>query len=54
MAGCSLTVTETLAVVVPHKPVEVAVIVAGPLYVADQFIIPVTGSITPAEAGDDE
>ena len=48
------TVTTLLALVVPHKPVEVAVIVATPLKAASQFITPVAGSINPAPAGDTE
>jgi hypothetical protein len=48
------TVTTTDAVVVPHKPVDVAVIMAGPKNDASQFIIPVAASITPAPAGKTE
>ena len=39
---------------VPHKPVEVAVMVAVPLKAASQFITPVLGSIVPAAGGDTE
>jgi hypothetical protein len=46
-----LIVTTVFAMVVPHKPVDVAVIVAGPLKPAAQVITPVTGFITPAPAG---
>ena len=46
-----LTVTKRLAVVVPHKPVAVAVIVAVPLNAAFQFITPEVELIVPAEAG---
>jgi hypothetical protein len=46
-----LTVTFLLALVVPHKPVAVAVIVAAPLKAASQFITPVAGLITPAVKG---
>ena len=46
-----LTVTSLSEVVIPHRPVDVAVIVATPLYAASQFITPVTGFITPAAAG---
>jgi hypothetical protein len=42
------------AVVVPHRPVEVAVIVAAPLNAASQFITPVAGFITPAVPGKTE
>ena len=49
-----LTVTSLSAVVVVHSPVEVAVIVAVPKKAASQSITPVTGSITPAAAGDTE
>ena len=49
-----LTVTILLELVVPQSPVEVAVIVATPLKAASQFITPVTGSITPAPAGNTE
>ena len=49
-----LTVTTLLALVVPQSPVAVAVIVAAPLKAASQFMIPVTGSITPAAAGSTE
>ena len=49
-----LTVTVLVALVVPQRPVAVAVIVAEPLKAASQFITPVTGSITPAPAGDTE
>jgi hypothetical protein len=46
-----LTVTMRSAVVVPHSPVAVAVIVAGPENAASQSMVPVTGSIVPAVAG---
>ena len=49
-----LTVTITDAVVVPHKPVEVAVIRADPKKTEFQSMTPVTGSITPADAGNTE
>ena len=48
------TVTTIDAVVVPHKPVDVAVIMAGPKNNASQFITPVAASITPAPAGKTE
>ena len=46
--------TILFALVVPQRPVEVAVIVAGPLKAASQFIIPLTGSIVPAITGSTE
>ena len=52
--GNGLTVTSLLADVVPHAPVEVAVIVAVPENAASQFITPVAGSIIPAADGDTE
>ena len=45
------TVTIVSLLVVPHKPVEVAVIVAVPLNAAFQFITPVFEFITPAATG---
>ena len=48
------TVTGLVALVVPHKPVDVAVIVAIPLKDGSQFIIPVNGFMNPAAAGDTE
>ena len=49
-----LTVTALSANVVPHRPVEVAVIVADPLKAASQFINPEFAFITPAATGDTE
>ena len=49
-----LTVTILLALVVPHSPVAVAVIVAAPLKAASQFITPLNAFITPAPAGNAE
>jgi hypothetical protein len=49
-----LTVTTRLALVVPHAPVAVTVIVAVPKKPASQFIIPVAGFIVPAAAGSTE
>jgi hypothetical protein len=49
-----LTVTNLLALVVPQSPLDVAVIVATPLYAASQFITPVRGSIIPAVTGNTE
>ena len=49
-----LTVTSLSALVVPHSPVAVAVIVADPLNAASQSIIPVTEFITPAATGKTE
>jgi hypothetical protein len=46
-----LTVTFLVALVKPHGPVAVAVIVAAPEKAAFQFITPVTAFITPAAAG---
>jgi hypothetical protein len=48
------TVTTLSAVVVPHRPVEEAVIVAAPLNAASQFITPVAGLITPDVPGKTE
>jgi hypothetical protein len=48
------TVTTMSADVVPHRPVEVTVIVAAPLNAASQFITPVAGFITPAVPGKTE
>jgi hypothetical protein len=48
------TVTTLFALVVPHRPVAVAVIVAEPLKAASQFITPVAGFITPVTAGNTE
>ena len=48
------TVTALVALVVPHSPVAVAVIVADPLNEASQFITPVPGFIIPAAAGNTE
>ena len=47
-----LTVTVSSAVVVPHKPVEVAVMVAVPLNAPSQFITPVAASMIPADSGE--
>ena len=49
-----LTVTPLVALVVPHSPVAVAVMVADPLNEASQFITPVPGFITPAVTGNTE
>ncbi len=49
-----LTVTTLLALIVPQRPVAVAVMVAAPLKAASQFITPVVGLITPAVKGDTE
>ena len=46
-----LTVTSLSALVDPHRPVAVAVIVAIPLKAASQSIIPLTEFITPAVKG---
>jgi hypothetical protein len=46
-----LTVTFLVAVVVPQRPVDVAVIVAAPKKAAFQFITPVAALIVPAAAG---
>ncbi len=46
-----LTVTFLVALVVPQRPVEVAVIVTAPKNAASQFITPVAGFIVPAAAG---
>jgi hypothetical protein len=48
------TVTTLSAFVAPHKPVEVAVMVAVPKNAASQFITPVAGLITPAVPGKTE
>ena len=48
------TVTNKSALVVPQRPVEVAVMVADPLKSASQFITPVVGLITPAVTGSTE
>ena len=48
------TVTTLSSVVIPHRPVEVAVIVADPLKAASQFINPEFAFITPAAAGNTE
>jgi hypothetical protein len=50
--GVGLTVTKRSALVVPHNPVAVAVIVAVPLNAAFQFITPVDELIVPAPEGD--
>jgi hypothetical protein len=49
-----LIVTTLLALVVPHSPVAVAVMVAAPLKDASQFITPVPALIIPAPAGNTE
>jgi hypothetical protein len=49
-----LTVTTLSALVVPHKPVAVAVIVAVPLNPASQFITPVVELMEPAAVGETE
>jgi hypothetical protein len=46
------TVTILVALVVPQRPVAVAVIVAAPKNDASQFITPVEALILPAPAGD--
>jgi hypothetical protein len=48
----AFTVTTLVALVVPQRPVAVAVIVAIPEKAASQFITPVAAAITPAAAGD--
>jgi hypothetical protein len=48
------TVTTLVAVVVPQRPAEEAVIVAAPVKAAFQFMTPVAGSIVPAPAGSTE
>ena len=48
------TVTNKSVLVVPHSPVDVAVMVADPLKAASQFITPVVGLITPAVTGSTE
>ena len=50
----ALIVTTLFALVVPHSPVDVAVIVAVPKKAASQSITPVAGSIIPADAGNTE
>jgi len=46
-----LTVTFLVALVVPQRPVEVAVIVAAPKNAGSQFTTPVAAFIVPAAAG---
>jgi hypothetical protein len=48
------TVTNKSALVVPQRPVEVAVMVAVPLKAASQFITPVVAFIVPAAIGSAE
>jgi len=50
----ALIVTALLALVVPQRPVETAVIVAVPKNAASQSITPVTAFIVPAAAGSTE
>ena len=52
--GSAFTLTGRVAVVVPHNPVDVAVIVAVPKNKASQSMTPVVPFIEPAVAGDTE
>ena len=52
--GKRFTITVLSVLDVPHKPVEIAVIVAIPLNASSQFIIPVVAFINPAVTGNTE
>ena len=54
IVGVGLIVTVLVAFVIPHRPVEVAVIDADPKNDASQFINPVPGFIVPAVTGNTE